>query len=191
MWLTVVLWVQKFLRNFVRKWESLSWNSLKFVLKIRAYPNYLPNEICKTIQVFCKENDVAIESARRHKSLNPEFTGQIVDMRVGVHSGRVIYGIVGSKRYKFDVYSQGIYFVIFIPIKTVLFGYYWLHFRPRKVIFFHRTNESIYKRSEVCFFRHQWDSSELEHTIFLKFWVMIELFKLHVTAEQIFLVKNR
>jgi len=64
-------------------------------------------KICKTIQVFCAENDVAIESARRHKEINPTFEGQIVDMRVGVHSGRVIYGIVGSKRYKFDVYSQG------------------------------------------------------------------------------------
>lgn len=29
-------------------------------------------------------------------------------MRVGIHSGRVIYGIVGRKRYKFDVYSKGI-----------------------------------------------------------------------------------
>ena len=35
------------------------------------------------------------------------FDGQIVDMRVGIHSGRVIYGIVGGKRYKFDVYSKG------------------------------------------------------------------------------------
>ena len=52
-------------------------------------------------------NDVAKESARRHKEGNPDFEGQIIDMRVGVHSGRVIYGIVGSKRYKFDVYSQG------------------------------------------------------------------------------------
>ena len=50
---------------------------------------------------------MAIESAQRHKLENPDFEGQIVDMRVGVHSGRVIYAIVGSKRYKFDVYSQG------------------------------------------------------------------------------------
>lgn len=50
---------------------------------------------------------MAIESAQRHKQENPDFEGQIVDMRVGVHSGRVIYAIVGSKRYKFDVYSQG------------------------------------------------------------------------------------
>lgn len=64
-------------------------------------------KICKTIKVFCQENDVAKESARRHKEGNPDFEGQIIDMRVGVHSGRVIYGIVGSKRYKFDVYSQG------------------------------------------------------------------------------------
>ena len=39
---------------------------------------------------------------------NPDFNGQIVDMRVGIHSGRVIYGIVGGKRYKFDVYSKGL-----------------------------------------------------------------------------------
>ena len=39
--------------------------------------------------------------------MNSDFDGQIVDMRVGIHSGRVIYGIVGRKRYKFDVYSKG------------------------------------------------------------------------------------
>jgi len=65
-------------------------------------------KICKTIKVFCQENDVALESARRHKAANPDFEGQIVDMRVGIHSGRVIYAIVGSKRYKFDVYGQDV-----------------------------------------------------------------------------------
>lgn len=65
-------------------------------------------KICKTIKVFCLENDVALESRSRHKAANPDFEGQIVDMRVGIHSGRVIYAIVGSKRYKFDVYSQDV-----------------------------------------------------------------------------------
>ena len=50
----------------------------------------------------------------KHVEKNPDFNGQIVDMRVGIHSGRVIYGIVGGKRYKFDVYSKGLSGFVFL-----------------------------------------------------------------------------
>ena len=69
-------------------------------------------QICQTIKLFCSENPVAIRARAKHVEKNPDFNGQIVDMRVGIHSGRVIYGIVGGKRYKFDVYSKGTYFRI-------------------------------------------------------------------------------
>ena len=67
-------------------------------------------QICQTIKLFCSENPVAIRARAKHVEKNPDFNGQIVDMRVGIHSGRVIYGIVGGKRYKFDVYSKGTLF---------------------------------------------------------------------------------
>ena len=67
-------------------------------------------QICQTIKLFCSENPVAMRARAKHVEKNPDFNGQIVDMRVGIHSGRVIYGIVGGKRYKFDVYSKGNYF---------------------------------------------------------------------------------
>ena len=69
-------------------------------------------QICQTIKLFCSENPVAIRARAKHVEKNPDFNGQIVDMRVGIHSGRVIYGIVGGKRYKFDVYSKGTYAVV-------------------------------------------------------------------------------
>lgn len=46
--------------------------------------------IIKSIREFCQER------------------GDTVDMRIGIHSGKVMYGIVGLKKFKFDIFSDGV-----------------------------------------------------------------------------------
>ena len=37
------------------------------------------------------------------------FRGESVEMRVGIHSGKVICGFVGHTRYKYDVLSADVF----------------------------------------------------------------------------------